>query len=106
MSEPARPPNHVCPRKQNGNMHRPAGWVFSMPAVNRDWIAGLAIVLGEDGRELFENHMRGKFVPAIVIPGLRIKRIVITRSDRVIPLPTRQRAALRMVARKNLGHAF
>src|ERR1700751_1271151 len=67
-----------------------------MPAVDRDRIAALAVVVRQDGRGLFQHHGGGKFLPFVVLPGFWVKRIIIARANRIVPLPGAQFSMLRM----------
>ncbi len=76
-----------------------------MPPVDRDWIAGFAIVVRENGRKLFQNDVSREIFPTVVVPGLGIERVIVAGADRIIPLPTVQRPATRMVRRQHPGNA-
>ena len=87
MAEVAEPADHIGPGKQDGNSDGLVGGILRMPAVNGDGKAALAIIVRQHGRELLKHNVSGKFLPAIVVPGLGIERIIIAGADRVIPLP-------------------
>ncbi len=77
-----------------------------MPAINRHGIAALAIVVGKHGRELLEHHVRRKFFPAIVVPGFRIKRVIVASADGIVPLPRIERSLLRVRGGQHLRNAL
>src|ERR1041385_9571348 len=77
-----------------------------MPAVDRYWIAALFIVIGKNGRELFQRDVRGEFFPFVVVPGFWVERVIVACSYRVIPLPTGKIIPLGMCSGQNLSDAF
>src|SRR3981189_3654281 len=77
-----------------------------MPAIHGDRIAGLAGVVGENRRELLQGDMRRKFCPGIVVPGLRVERVVSARADGIIPLPGAEVVIFWMIRKEDLGDAF
>ena len=102
----AQPAHHVRPGEKNRYGYRLIGRVFSMPAVNGYGIAAFAVVVGEDGGELLERHMRGQLIPAVVVPRLRVERIICARAYGVVPLPGVQILILGMIGEQHLGDAF
>ena len=50
--------------------------------------------------------MRREFLPAIVVPGLRVERIIITGPNRIIPVPGIKRSLLGMRRGQRLRDAF
>src|ERR1019366_5757097 len=77
-----------------------------MPAVHRDRIAGFAVVAGENRRKLLQGDVRRQFVPTVVVPGLRVKRVVSSRADGIVPLPGAEVLIFGMIREENLGDAF
>src|SRR4029077_4750873 len=51
-------------------------------------------------------HVRGKFFPAIIEPGLRVESVVITGADRIVPIPGAQRMIRGMSGSENFGDAI
>src|SRR6266567_7847955 len=76
-----------------------------MPAEDRHRIARLLVIVREYRRKLLESHMRGKFVPAIIEPRLRIQRRVVSSTNRIIPAPAFQRIPIGMPGEQNFCHA-
>src|SRR5436309_8056316 len=83
----AEPAEHIRPGKQNGHRDRLVSGIFCVPAINRNRIAALTIVVGKYGRKLLEGHVRRKLLPAVVVPGFWVKRVIVTRVCWVIPFP-------------------
>src|SRR5215472_2249879 len=75
-------------RYPNGDGHRAIRRIFRVPAIHRNRVARLLIVVREYRRKLFHDDMRGEFLPFVVVPGLWVKRGVFSRPDRIVPLPT------------------
>src|SRR5438270_6001032 len=73
VGKSAKPARHVRPGKENGNRHHLGRRILCMPAIDGDGIAGLAIVVGQHGRELFEYNVSGKLIPLVVVPGFWIQ---------------------------------
>src|SRR5882724_4909981 len=76
-----------------------------MPAEDRHRIARLLVIVTEYRRKLLESHMRGKFVPAIIEPRLRIQRRIVSSTNRIVPAPAFQRIPFRMPGEQDLCHA-
>src|SRR6202023_3174928 len=74
----AKPAEHVFPGEKNGDGDTLFGGIFGVPAVDGDGVTGLLVIVRKDGRELLDGDVRGKFLPAVIKPGLRIKSVVIT----------------------------
>src|ERR1700686_1787502 len=77
-----------------------------MPAIYGDRITGFAVVIGENGRELLQGDVRWQFVPTVVVPGLRVERVVSARTDGIIPLPGVEVLIFGMIAEEGLGDPF
>src|SRR5260370_22912408 len=77
-----------------------------MPAIHSDWIAGFAVVVGENRRELLQGDVRRQFVPTIVVPGLRVERVVSAGTDGIIPLPGAEVFIFGMISEEDLGDAL
>src|ERR1700694_819786 len=77
-----------------------------MPAIHSDWIAGFAVVVGENRRDLLQGDVRRQFVPTIVVPGLRVERVVSAGTDGIIPLPGAEVFIFGMISEEDLGDAF
>ena len=85
----ARPSHHVGPGKKHRYFNSFVSGIFRMPSIYGNGIAGFAVIFWKYGRELLERDVRRKFIPAIVVPGFWIKRIVIARAEGIVPLPVR-----------------
>src|SRR6202521_3432026 len=77
-----------------------------MPAIHSDWIASFAVVIGENRRELLQGDVSRQFVPTIVVPGLRVERVVSAGTDGIIPLPGAEVFIFGMISEQDLGDAF
>src|ERR1700682_6850291 len=77
-----------------------------MPAIHSDWIASFAVVIGENRRELLQGDVRRQFVPTIVVPGLRVERVVSAGADGIIPLPGTEVFIFGVISEQDLGDAF
>src|SRR5260370_34277566 len=82
------------------------GGVFGVPAVDSDGIAGFLVIAGKDGRKLLDGHVRGKFLPAVIEPRLRIESVIITRAHRIVPVPGAQRMIRGMSGSENFRDAI
>src|SRR6202140_1972042 len=77
-----------------------------MPAIYGDRIAGFAVVIGENRRELLQGDVRWQFVPTVVVPGLRVECVVSAGTDGIIPLPGAEVFIFGMISEEDLGDAF
>src|SRR5467141_2570045 len=77
-----------------------------MPAIYGDRQAGFAVVIGENRRELLQGDMSRQFFPTVVVPGLRVERVVSARADGIIPLPGAEVLIFGMIGEEHLGDAF
>src|SRR6202166_4276322 len=77
-----------------------------MPAIYGDRIAGFAVVIGENRRELLQGDVRRQFVPTIVVPGLWVERVVGAGTDGIVPLPGAEVFIFGMISKEDLGDAF
>src|ERR1700694_5364443 len=77
-----------------------------MPAIHSDWIASCAVVIGDNRRELLQGDVSRQFVPTIVVPGLRIERVVSAGTDGIIPLPGAEILTFGMIRQEHLGDTF
>ena len=96
-----KPAAHIGPGEKHGDRDRMIGQIVRMPAVNRDRIAGFAVVVREHGRVLLQNHVSGKFVPLVVVPGLRIQGRVFPCSYGIVPSPASQLSVFGMIGHQD-----
>src|SRR5438270_9848201 len=68
MRERAQPSHHVRPREKNRDGYGFIGGVLRMPAIDRDGVTALTIILRKHRRKLLEYNTSGKFVGAVVEP--------------------------------------
>jgi hypothetical protein len=102
----AEGPDHVGPGEQDRHGHRARGGVLGVPAVDRDGIAALLVVVGENRRELLEHHVGREPAPSVVVPGLRIESVVVAGAHGIVPLPSLELAVPRMVGQQGLSDAL
>src|SRR6185312_8083909 len=94
-----KPADHVRPRKQNRDFDRFAPCIFGAPDEYADGIARLTTVVRENRRELLARKLYRESGILVLEPRLGKKRIVLTRSRWIVPVPRGKGFFARWLAR-------
>ena len=111
--DPGKPPrrvvepsHHVRPREQDADRHAFLRRVLRVPVVNRHRIARFFVVVRQNRRKLFQRQPHRQLFPAVVVPGLRIERVVVACAHRVVEVPCRRLPCVRFAGIEHRGHAL
>ncbi len=90
------PADHVLPGQENADVDGLFGRIGRDPFIDRDGIARLFVIAGDDRRELDDGQIdRQVRVLLVGETGLREEREIIAFSDRVVPGPAREAGPVR-----------
>ena len=79
--------HHVLPGQHHADGQRLVGRVLEGPFEQADRVAALAVVAGDDGRELALGQLDRHPVPVVDVPRRGEQAVVRPRADRPVPVP-------------------
>src|SRR5262249_11336824 len=71
-----------------------------------DGKTALAVIVRQHRRELLKHNVRWEFVPAIVVPGLGIERVITAGTDGIVPFPATELSAVWVSGGEHLRNRF